>query len=155
MARIPRLPAAMLTALWMALLWHLSSGPPPETPLGLPWSLVFNLAHAPLFGVLGLLVTLALPRAAAERAWPVLGPRQVAVVLFVAAGYALVDEWRQSSVPGRTASIRDLFTDLTAVACTLWIVVYLARASATESGVRGRFAAGVILCLAAAGVATA
>ena len=76
LARVSRLPAACLALAWMGLLWHLSSGEAPELPIGLPWSFLFNLGHAPLFGVLGLLVALVLPRAAERGDWPLLGARQ-------------------------------------------------------------------------------
>ena len=54
LARLPRSAGALLAVTWMALVWKLSSGTPPETPVNLFWSTVGNLVHAPLFGLLAL-----------------------------------------------------------------------------------------------------
>ena len=48
------------------------------------WEVVANLAHAPLFGILALLLALALPRA--ERGWPALLAGRVVLVVSHARG---------------------------------------------------------------------
>ena len=63
---------------------------------------------------------------------------------------SVVDEWHQSHVPGRDASALDVLTDVTGVACVVWIVAFLGREDATERGLRARFALGLGLCLVAA-----
>jgi len=69
LARAPRALGALCAAGWGAFIWYLSGGPPPDVPATPLFSFIFNLAHAPLFGVLALLAALALPRAA-PRGWP-------------------------------------------------------------------------------------
>jgi VanZ family protein len=155
LARVPRALAAALAALWGAFVWWLSSGPPPEVPLRWRFAYVFNLAHAPLFAVLALLVALALPRDPGANRWPVLTRAAQGLVLVLVVAYALVDEWHQASTPERTATLRDVATDFAGAAAALVVAGYLARADARPVGLWVRLAVGLAACCGAAWLATA
>ena len=148
--RLPRWAGGLLALGWMAVIWRLSASALPATPVGPFWATVSNLAHAPLFGLLALLLVLALPRDAGRGGWPRLGLRESLLVLGLVAGYGLVDELHQALHPERDASARDVLTDAVGGACTLWVAAYLGRATARAAGLHARLAAGVLLCVAAA-----
>jgi VanZ family protein len=154
LARVPRAVGAALAVGWGAFVWWLSSGPPPEVPLAWRFAFVFNLAHAPLFGILALLAALALPRRGA-RGWPVLSARARAGVMALVLAYAIVDEWHQGATPERTSTWRDIVTDLVGAAATLAVAAYLTRADAGSRGVWKRLAIGAAACGGAAWLATA
>jgi len=144
---------------WAGLIWWLSSqeqlDPGPLVP-GVP--LLANLAHAFEFGMLALWLVLVLPRAAGpagRTGWPGLGPRSAALAFFPLIAYALLDEWHQSSVPHRNASLLDVVTDAVGILSVLWVVAYLGRDDAHESGLRRRLLVGLLACVGAAGLATA
>jgi VanZ family protein len=87
-----------------------------------PWwvGLAFNSGHIVLFGGLAWLV------AAALRVHPVPRERQVPrawLAVCVAASYGILDEWHQSSVPGRSASILDIATDCFAALLLVQVAV--------------------------------
>jgi VanZ family protein len=151
--RLPALLALVLTVLWGSLIWSLSARHVPLPSGGSAfWELVSNLAHAPLFGLLGLfLATLLLRGDAGE--WPRFHARSVALVLALVVTYGAIDEWHQSHVPGRDASPLDIVTDLTGASLVLWIAAYLGRHGASERGLWLRLLAGLVLCVAAAGLA--
>jgi len=160
---IPRPLAWALVFGWMGGVWWLSA-----TTIDLPlpedarWRPLFtNLGHAPLFGVLALLLAGALlgpsvssDPASGPGALPVLSPTRALVIGLWAGTWGIVDEWHQSRVPGRDATVLDVATDLVGVLCTLWVVTYVLRADALELGTRRRLLVGVLLCLLAASVAT-
>jgi len=110
-------------------------------------SVISNLAHAPLFGLLALWLALAPPR---EAGWPRLSRGAVLAILGAVVLYGLVDELHQTTVPGRVASVLDILTDLVGAACTLWVVGYVGGRGASERGLWARLAAGVLACVAAA-----
>lgn len=140
LAATPR-PVAMLASVaWMGLIFALSSGPRDLLPPGWPLSLATNAAHAAIFGVLALL---------AARAGGT-GPRAQRMGFAVAVLYGATDEWHQSLVPGRTASLADLATDAVGAAGALWIVA----AAPDGTRVRRRLVVTVAAALAAASVAT-
>lgn len=140
LAATPR-PVAMLASVaWMAFVFALSSGPRDLLPPGWPASLATNAAHAAIFGVLALLAA----RAAGT------GPRAQWAGFAVAVLYGATDEWHQSLVPGRTASLADLATDAVGAAGALWIVA----AAPDGARVRGRLLLTLGATLAAASVAT-
>ena len=148
LSRIPRVFALALAFAWMGMIWSLSSGSAPATPVNLFWSTVSNLVHAPLFGILALWLALVLPRTASR--WPVLGAREIAVVLATVLLYGIVDEWHQAARPDRHPSVLDILTDLVGGACTLWVVTYVVSATAGEGGLRARLALGLTLCVGVA-----
>jgi hypothetical protein len=90
--------------LWMAFIFWLSSRS------DLPSATLFwgqdKVAHAVLFGILGLLYARSLGpwRGGLSR-------REIFLVTCMVAGYGLLDEWHQSFIPGRDASVADLAAD--------------------------------------------
>ncbi len=139
-----------LCAGWMALLWTLSGQPMPVTEGGGPiWTVVANAGHAPLFGILGLLVCALVLAGRGTDTWRI-GGREVSLVVGWVALYGTLDEWHQSRTPGRDPSSFDVLTDLVGAACVLWISAYVGGARATETGLRRRILAGIALCLVAA-----
>ena len=74
--------------------------------------LVRKSGHLAEYAVLTLLLLLTLkhslprPATTAKWSWPAAG-----LVLVTAAAYAATDEWHQSFVPGRTATLRDVLID--------------------------------------------
>jgi len=150
--RQPRRVAWLAPAGWMLLIWWLSSRPAvPDPSRGQAWSFGWNLAHAPAFGLLTLLL---LPVAPRTEGWARLGRRELLCIGLVAIGYGAVDEWHQVGVHGRHGSVLDVITDAVGVLCVLWTAAYVGRAGAREGGLRLRLAAGLGLCLAAAGSTT-
>jgi hypothetical protein len=149
--RLPR-PLALIPVLaWMGLIWSLSAM---EGGVGIPsWygSLLTNLAHAPIFGLLALWALLLLPR---EDGWPLLRPRHCAAILAFVLLYGLVDEVHQSFTPDRNPSYYDVLTDVVGATCVLWIAAYVRLRAATERGLLGRLLLGVLLCVGAAALAT-
>lgn len=154
LARIPRPVSAVLAVAWGAWLWLLSSGAPPDVPHTTPWTYLMNLAHAPLFGVLALLLALTLPRSTA-RGWPDLTSQRQLAVLVCVGLYGVIDEWHQSFTPGRESTWKDVLTDLVGAAVTLAVASYLARGTATQGGLGWRMTGGLLVCGAAAWVAVA
>jgi len=136
----------------MAVIWWASARTTlPGAGRGPAWTFGWNLAHAPTFGLLALLLLPLAPRA---DGWVRLGPRQWAWLSLVAVGYGVVDEWHQAHVPGRHPSFLDVVTDAVGVGCVLWIATYLGRPAVAEGGLRRRLAAGLGLCLTVAASAT-
>jgi hypothetical protein len=112
LAALPR-PVAMLgTIAWMGLVFVLSSGRRDFLPPGWSGSFVGNAGHAAIFGLLALLAA----RAAGS------GPRASWAGFAIAVLYGATDEWHQSHVPGRTASLADWVTDVIGAAGSLWIL---------------------------------
>jgi len=148
---VPLVLALFAPLAWGVMIWRLSSHSiplPAESPLF--WELVSNLAHAPLFGILTLLVAAVLLRPAA---WPSPGAARLVPILALVVAYGITDEWHQSTVPGRDASALDVLTDLVASVQVLWIVAYLGRPERNDAGLWGRLAIGVLLCVATAALA--
>jgi VanZ family protein len=159
--RLLALPAPLVAALvvaWGALIWWLSGHASPVAVEPSPlWEWLSNLAHAPLFGLLTLLVAalaLRAPRSGVH-AWPrAEGPRR-ALVLAAILCYGVLDEWHQSRVVGRDASALDVLTDVVAGALVLWIVGVLGRPGLTERGLLARLALGLAACAVCAALAMA
>ncbi len=146
---LPRALLWVLPVAWMGLIWRLSAQTFEPAEPSFAYSVVSNLAHAPLFGVLALLLAaLLVPRPVREPAD--LGRPRALLVLLLVCAYGLFDEWHQSRVPGRDASPLDVVTDAVAALATVAVVLYLARRDASERGLRRRLLAGAAACLAAA-----
>jgi VanZ like protein len=96
-AAFPRSAAVAGAFLWMAVIFWLSSAPRDFLPPGVFGTFLGNAAHAPIYGLLALLVARAS------------GSPPVGFVLAVL--YGISDEWHQSFVPGRSSSVFDLATD--------------------------------------------
>jgi VanZ family protein len=152
--RVP-LPLSLgFAAAWAAMIWRFSShSTPVSTKEHLGWEFLSNLAHAPLFGILALLLGAALLRDGGG-GWPRPTALRYALVAAATAGYGVIDELHQSRVPGRNASVFDVVTDLVAALIVLWIVAALGRADLSERGLLRRLGLGVLACLAAAGAAS-
>jgi VanZ family protein len=103
--------AAVMAFLW----WSSSRTPAPEAPFDPVVALLGNAAHFVAYFGLSLAAWLAAPAVMPSR-------RLDAVALAVAVAYGAVDEWHQSWVPGRTASVVDLVTDLFGAAFAIWFV---------------------------------
>ena len=117
-----RVLAGVLALLWAALVWELCTST--RVTRGhwfwwTPWA--FNLAHAPLFGLLAALLGLSLAPVVVQGGWRGLlravpdpdGARRAAFVLVavLVVGYGVLLEWVQSGIPGRRASGMDVVMD--------------------------------------------
>ena len=103
----------------MAALFYLSSRP------GSPQSLAFGfgdkIAHAVVFGILGLFQSFArLP-------FPFGSIKRVALVALVVTTYGISDELHQSFVPGRDASALDALANFIGGSVTAFSVVWWQR----------------------------
>jgi VanZ family protein len=106
---------ALMTLAYLAGIFWLSSRPDLGFREGRPLvMLLFNLAHVPLFAGLayGVFKTLAAPRT-----W-----RGAALAFALSAACAALDEWHQSFVPGRYASLGDFLLDAAGIAAVLLAV---------------------------------
>jgi VanZ family protein len=107
---------ALWTFLYLAGIYALSSIPEPPAREAHAWlMLISNVAHAPVFAGLALLVlkTLSGPNGI---------PNRYVMAFAVTALVSALDEWHQAFVPGRTVSAADLALDLAGSACALLIV---------------------------------
>jgi VanZ family protein len=113
---------AAVTAASLAVLYWLSSLPGRAEAQHDPALLFFeNLSHAPLFAALAFawLKTVSNGR-------PV-SARSIALALLAAGACAVLDEWHQSFVPGRDASLGDLLVDLTGIGTMLIFLQWRGR----------------------------
>ncbi len=157
-ATLLALPAPLVGALiaaWCGLIWFLSAQTFPSLvePVFL-WELASNLAHAPLFGFLALLLAALFLRPRAAGGWPRFDAARAGLVLALVLAYGVIDEWHQMRVPGREPSAFDIVTDLTGALAVLWIVFYLGERGASDLGLAGRLLAGALAAVAAAALAT-
>jgi VanZ family protein len=93
-------------AVGLALIWWESSHPGDELPGVQWWGRHDKIVHASAWAVLAVLAA----GGALARGWRARTAIGFAVVLGV--GYGLVDEWHQSHVPHRDASLDDVCADL-------------------------------------------
>jgi len=135
-------------------IWWLSSGPIDIRPPVPASDFFWNLAHAPVFGLLAALVAAAAAPRPLPFDWPHPGRTAVLVALLVALSWAAADEYHQARVEGRHASLFDFATDVTGAASALWLASYAGRRGAHERGMRARIAIAIGLCAAAAGLTT-
>ncbi len=77
----------------------------------------FSILHIPLYGILTLLLVLALrsPSAANSKS-------RLALAALIAIAVAILDEFHQSSIPGREASAVDVFLDVLGVSLALLLL---------------------------------
>jgi len=113
--------ALLLAVGWAALVWTLLTSTKVKVGPWYPWMpWVWNLGHAPLFGVQAALIGLTLrpgrvpgpdaPGSDAPRAAHV-ARRAFFLGAALALLYGVLIEWRQAQVPGRVASGFDVLTD--------------------------------------------
>lgn len=156
----PRALAALLPLAWAGLLWRFSSvSDDVDLELSLPeWllSIVHDLAHPAAFGLLALLLVPLLPRrGTGEARWVAWSRSRGGVLFAVVLAYGLVDEWHQSLVPGRVASLLDVLSDVVGAGAVLAVVAYLSRPDANGRGLALRLGLGLGASLAAAAVSSA
>jgi VanZ family protein len=106
----------LLTAALLAAIYWLSSAPGLGTESDPLVLLASNLSHAPLFAVLTF-CWLKVLAGALEISGPAYGFAALA-----SGACAVLDEWHQSSVPGRHASVGDLLLDIAGIGAMLVIV---------------------------------
>ncbi len=141
---------AVVAALWIALIWYLSSQTLDRVPGGPLFRFLANGLHVPLFGLLALWLALAIPR---SDAWPRLELGASVLVVVLVSAYGGIDEWHQSW-SGRSPSVYDWVTD--SVAAT-WVVVVAAHAGSTSArsvAVSRLLLGGLGVCLGAVALAT-
>lgn len=105
----------------MALIFHLSSAPPPQTVKGLPVVFDIKASHIIEYALLSLLIFFAVFNTAAlDFKWA------AAYSVMLTYIYGLTDELHQVFVAGRGPSLIDPFVNLVA-ACLAMVVVYYLR----------------------------
>ena len=134
-AVLPRSVSAGAALVWMAVIFWLSSARLNFLPPGVLGSFVGNAAHAPIYGLLALLLARASGSPVAGLACTVL--------------YGISDEWHQSFVPGRSSSVFDLGTDTVGAIAALWSI-----APVGERAALWRVLASATAIALAAGLAT-
>lgn len=109
---------------WMGLLFLLSSQSDISAPFDIPdWLPADKFVHAGLYAVLAALLYLA-------------GLSSILAVV-VAGLYGVTDEFHQMFVPGREPDLLDLLADLVGAVIGVWLIRFLVRIPAGESGRRG------------------
>jgi VanZ family protein len=98
--------ATALPVVFMGLIYLQSSWVPPAGSPPLPLH-ADKVAHFLQYGFLGLLLVLALRRGLELRDWPA----AVALAWLIGTLYGISDEFHQSFVPGRDASVPDAIAD--------------------------------------------
>jgi len=77
----------------------------------------FSILHIPLYGILTLLLVLALRPPSATNS-----KLRLALTALIAIAVAILDEFHQSSIPGREASVIDVFLDVLGVSLALLLL---------------------------------
>jgi hypothetical protein len=149
---MPRGLAWTWAAAWYGLIWLASSRPGGVEPTSLAWIVLSNSAHAPLFGLWAVSLSVLAPR---ERGWPALTPRACAAILAAVLVGGLADELHQHYLsPGRDFSVLDLGTDVLGAALSLALVAHVSSGVATPAGLLRRLALAAAGSFAAGAVAT-
>lgn len=104
---IPALPAlaTLATLAWMGLIFALSSRSTIPVPFGPSAELISIAGHFAVYAVLAMLLRWAI------ESLNLTGRRRFVLALTGAVAYGLTDEWHQSFVPGRDASVLDIMVD--------------------------------------------
>ena len=112
----PDLRYSLLTAAVLAAIFVLSSqsGLGPRDPAMV--RLLWNLAHIPIYAGLTFLWFKVLAGGQAT------GARTYVGAFLAATACGVIDEWHQSFVPGRTASVGDLARDVVGIAAMLVVL---------------------------------
>ncbi len=103
----------------MATLWFLSSRPLSLLGPGVVAAFAHNAMHVVAYGAMGGLGLMAVAGPLPARS------RQLWLAILLAAGYGAIDEWHQSHVPGRIASIADLVADAAGAALGATLLQWL------------------------------
>ncbi len=152
----PRALVLALTLGWSGWIWWHSSlrGGFALDP-NFAWGWFTNLGHAPAFAFVALgLLTSALQleerRLGPSAALPPLRPAVASGVLAVTIAYGALDEYHQSFVYGRTATLLDLLTDSCGAISVVWVGAYLLWPRATSWGLCVRLMLGSLACILSA-----
>ncbi len=104
---------------WAAGLWYLSARPVRGGQRSELAAFVWNGGHVVAYFVLATLLFVALTRSVRF-----VGTRALLAVA-LAGGYGIIDEWHQSTVPGRDCSTWDVVSDvlgsILAIVCVLYV----------------------------------
>jgi hypothetical protein len=148
---IPRRYGFVPPILWAALIFYGSSHPAPSIAApGITGAVIENCGHAVEYGIFAALLALCARRTAA---WIVLDRATLGWIVAVIVLYAASDEWHQSFVPHRDASVYDVITDVVGGVSTLACIDALGeRRDARRFTLR--FALGFAASLAAGVLAT-
>ena len=106
----------LITLVLLATIYGLSSIPDVHQAGGPALSLVFNMLHAPLFGAVAWCCYRTFGGARSGSLLPLV------VALGAATAWAVLDEWHQSFVVGRSASMTDLGVDLVGIVVTVAVI---------------------------------
>lgn len=125
----PRKGHIVLPLVIMAMLFWLSSVPGKVLPEDPAYYAVFQLVsptlqnalHVPVYAVLAWAWHWALG------AWMRKPATRALCAFMIASGYGVFDEWHQSFVPGRFASLTDVALDVAGAALGVWLAVYANR----------------------------
>jgi VanZ family protein len=116
-SKLQRILAWLPAILWAALIFFISAQPNSKFSKIESFEILFIIGHLVLYGVLMALLVLALRRGTE------LPANYAFLIAFVIlALYAISDEFHQSFVPGRTATLFDLATDLVG-AFFVWLLL--------------------------------
>lgn len=115
--------ARIIPAAWvMSTIWWLSDRQTLPTPPGLTSEIWSYLGHIGMFGLLGITIWFALGINTRlldrERTWYAIG---------ITTAYGVLDEFHQSFVPGRDASVLDVLADFVGAALAVLIIPRLYR----------------------------
>ncbi|MGB5306062.1 MAG: VanZ family protein [Gammaproteobacteria bacterium] len=117
----------MLAILYMAGIYRLSAIPGDAGAAGLggiiAWTppAIQNLLHIPLFGILAWLWYRTLA------GWITRLPAVYVLVFIVTAGFGVLDEWHQLTIPGRYASLTDIALNTLGTVVALWLIARSGR----------------------------
>jgi len=136
----PRISWAVL-AVYVALVLYLASQPRTDPLTTVPYS--DKLLHILEYGILGFLsqraARLTWPQAERRAVW-----RRLGVVMAAGLGVAAIDELVQAHVPGRMASVADLFADAVGLGLGLTLNLKASMAERTEARATGQLNSGPI-----------
>lgn len=110
--------AALATLAWMVVIFYFSHQPGGGEDAALPWlhGDIKNLLHIPIFGILAYLIWHSLRVRIRQTA------RLATTTLTLVLIYALLDEWHQSFIPLRDASLGDVLNDLLGGVTAVWLI---------------------------------
>lgn len=126
--RIIRPIPALAALLWMASIFVLSARSTIPVAPGMTTELTSIVGHFGAYAVLSVLLWWTL------EAGNLTARRRFALALAGAVAYGLTDEWHQSFVPGRDASLLDIAVDGIGALCGLVIVRWVMGRAANDCG---------------------
>ena len=148
--RIPRRYGFVPPVLWAALIFYGSSHPAPSIAApGIAGGVIENCAHAVEYGIFAALLALCARR---RSGWVELDRATLGWIVVIVVLYAASDEWHQSFVPHRDASVYDVITDIVGGVSTLACIDALGEGRTGRFPLR--FVLGFAASLAAAVLAT-